>query len=114
MELKLSKTEFIEIIEDVKKANDYQTGLNQYFKAHDTDGYIFQPDCSCTVINLLHLFFGELDCEEFISLFCFELDFGRKWKPGMVTAVNGTDLKLSNAEELYDYLACPHEKEHTP
>ena len=104
MNMTINKEEFIDAIEDVKKANDYQTGLNQYFKTHDVDGYIFQPDCSCTVIHLLHFLFGEQDQEEMISLFCFELDFGRKWKPGMVKDKNGLDLQLSNAEDLYTYL----------
>lgn len=103
-EIIISKEDFIDAINDVMEVNDYQTGLNKYFREHDVDGYIFQPDCICTVIRLLHMAFGTLDDDEWISYFCFEMDFGRKWKPGTIAGRDGTDLRLSSAEELYDYL----------
>ena len=48
-------------------------------------------------------FFGD------IFFFCFELDFGRKWEPGVVTEndeKNGNviDIDFSSAEKLWDYL----------
>lgn len=99
---KICKQDFVNIITELRKANDYQTGLNRYFKTHDVDGYIYQPDCSCSVIKLLNLIFDDTD--EWIDYFCFELNFGRKWKEGMVKTDNGKDIKLANAEDLYDLL----------
>jgi len=43
-------------------------------------------------------------CGEDIGYFCWELDFGHKWKPGCMTDVFGRDVKLSNVRELYDHL----------
>ena len=32
-----------------------------------------------------------------------ELDFGKKWQPGMVT-LNGKDMKLQNSQDLWDLI----------
>ena len=57
----LSKEQFINAINDVENVCRYQEGLNNYFRKNNVDGYIFQPDCSSTVIGLLHTIFGEKD-----------------------------------------------------
>lgn len=100
----ISKDDFVSIIYDLQKTNDYQRGLNRYFKNHDVDGYIYQPDCSCSVIKLLHMIFGKKDIDEWISYFCFDLNFGKKWTPGSINR-NGKDIKLENASDLYDLLS---------
>lgn len=101
----ISKEDFVSIMDDLQKTNDYQRGLNRYFKNNDVDGYIYQPDCSCSVIKLLHMIFSDADFNEWISYFCFELDFGRKWKPKIITEKDGTDIKLETSEDLYNYLS---------
>lgn len=98
----LSKEIFVQIIEDVKKKCDYQYELNDFYKSHGADGYIFQPDCSESVLLLLENIFDDKD--NWISYFCFELDFGRNWKEGMVTSKHGDDIPLSTPEELYELL----------
>ena len=100
----LSKEQFINAINDVKNVCRYQESLNNYFRKNNVDGYIFQPDCSSTVIGLLHTIFGEKDKDEWIDYFCFELDFGKKWKEGTITEKNGTDIILKTAEDLYNLL----------
>lgn len=100
----IRKEDFVEVLCEVREVNDYQEGLNKYFNEHGADGYLFQPDCVCSVIKLLHLMFGEKDRGEWISHFCFELDFGRKWKPGGCLDDDGQEITLSTPEELYDYL----------
>ena len=49
-----------------------------------------------TVLKKIHL-------TSWISYFCFELDFGREWKPGTISN-NGADVKLQTAEDLYNLL----------
>ena len=90
-------------MEEVKKVEDYNIGLNKYFFEHDVDGYIFQPDCIDTVLKLLHIIFGEADRDEWISYFCFELEFGKKYKDGDISE-NGKNIRLANSEDLYDIL----------
>lgn len=95
---------FTEVIEDAKKSDDYQVWLNKQLKKNGVEGYIFQPNCVDDVIKLLHVCFGEADAKDAISYFCLELDYGRKWKPG-IWLESGTDVELSTPAHLYSYLA---------
>ena len=58
--------------------------------------------CTDEVIRLLEMILDDRDGD--ISYWVWELDFGRKWKPGCVTDSDGTDIKLETAEDLYHYL----------
>lgn len=100
----LSKEEFVKAINEVENVCRYQEGLNNYFRKNNVDGYIFQPDCTSTVISLLHTISGTKDKDEWINYFCFELDFGKKWKEGMITEKDGTDIILKTSEDLYNLL----------
>lgn len=100
----IDKEQFINAISDVESVYRYQEGLNNYFRKNNVDGYIFQPDCSSTVIGLLHNIFGVMDKDGWIDYFCFELDFGKKWKEGTITEKDGTDIVLKTAEDLYNLL----------
>lgn len=95
---------FTEVIEEIKKTYDYQEGLNRYFEKNDVDGYLYQPDCICAIMKLLHYIFGEKDKNEWISYFCFELNFGRKYKEGSVLDENGKNIPLETVDDLYDIL----------
>lgn len=48
---------------------------------------------------------------ETIQYFVYELDFGEKWKPGMVPDKEGNDVKLQTIEELYNLLLKEVEEE---
>lgn len=100
----LSKEEFVSAINDVENVYKYQEGLNNFFRKNNVDGYIFQPDCSPTVIKLLHGIAGEKDKDGWIDYFCFELDFGKKWKIGIITDEAGNDIVLQTPEDLYSLL----------
>lgn len=96
----ISKETFIDVMNELIKADAYQTDLNKFFKNHDVDGYIFQPDCATSVVSLLHEVFKK-DEDNIISKFCFEYEFGSKWKKED-TDKFGHDI--STPELLYDYL----------
>lgn len=98
----ISKEEFISVIEDVKNATKYQYGLNKYFRKSGVDGYIFQPDCTATVLRLLSIVFK--NNYQLIEDFVYELDFGKKWEPGCIKDEYGADIKLETSDDLYDYL----------
>ena len=100
----ISKKDFIKAIGDVENVCRYHEGLNNYFRKNNVDGYIFQPDCTSTVLRLLHSIAGIKDKDEWIDYFCFELDFGKKWCEGMITNDDGTDIVLKTAEDLYNLL----------
>lgn len=100
----ISKEDFIKAINDIEKVNKYHDSLNSFFQKNEVDGYIFQPDCVDTVLRLLHIVFGEADRDNWIEYFCYELNFGKKWKSGCITKKDGTDIKLETSEDLYNYL----------
>ena len=100
----ITKEYFNEIMESIKKTYKYQEGLNDYFSKNGVDGYIYQPDCIDTLIKLLHNVFGEKDINERISYFCFELDFGRKYKEGLVKDEFGKNITLETYDDLYTLL----------
>ena len=100
----VSREIFTEVIEEVQKSYDYQEGLNNFFEKNSVDGYIYQPDCICAVIKLLHNIFIEKDTNEWISYFCFEINFGRKYKEGLVLDKDGKNINLSTIDDLYNLL----------
>ena len=100
----ITKEYFNEILQSVKSTYKYQEGLNDYFSKNGADGYIYQPDCVDTTLKLLHNIFGEKDKDEWISYFCFELDFGRKYKEGSVKDEFGKDIPLATFDDLYALL----------
>ena len=110
----ISKEFFIQCINDVKECEEYAVKLNDFFRKNKVEGYIFQPDCSATVVRLLHEIFGKADANDDISYFCYELDFGKRWQKGMIKdTVNGkqVDIDMSSAEKLYDYLVANTQQE---
>ena len=102
--MNLSKEDFVKAIKDVESVYKYQEGLNNFFRKNNVEGYIFQPDCASTVLRLLHMILGERDKDEWIEYFCFELNFGKKWEPGLIRDDNGLDIVLQTPEDLYDLL----------
>lgn len=100
----ISKELFVEVIEDARKSDDYQNWLNKQLKENGVDGYLFLPTCVDSVVKLLHTYFEKFDTNDIISYFCFELDYGRKWKSGMISEKNGADIDISTPEKLYEYL----------
>lgn len=103
----ISKDSFVKALDEVKKVDDYQNGLNDFLENNGADGYVYQPDCTSIVIELLEEIFGlkQDDCGYTdISYFVYELEFGKKFKMGEVKDDDGNDLDFSSAEKLYDYL----------
>lgn len=100
----ISKELFVEVLEDAKKSDDYQNWINRQLKENGADGCLFQPTCVDSVIKLLHESFGVSDSDGTIEYFCFELDYGRKWKPGLITDKDGVDIDLSTSGNLYEFL----------
>lgn len=68
----------------------------------DENGAGLQISHEGTVVFLLRKLMDDL--YENIDYFINELDFGRKYKPGMITDDDDEDIDLSTAEKLYDYL----------
>jgi len=98
----ISKEVFVEVINEIAVVDKYHENLNSFFKSNDVDGYIFQPDCSPAILKLLRIIFNDED--DWIDYFCNELEYGKKWKAGMIQDNDGQDIDLSTSEKLYDFL----------
>ena len=99
----MTKEVFVETINFMKTRFDNEIIINNYLTAEFGDA-IFYPYSHYEVqmIKVLEDVFD--DTSEWISYFIYELDFGRKWKPGCVTE-DGKDIPLSTPEQLYDMIS---------
>lgn len=104
----MTKEKFCRVIKKLETVNQFETDLYRLCGKFNEDSggdLDFQGlglSLESTVVMLLEEIMK--DISEDISYFCWELDFGHKWKPGMVTDKNGDDIDFSTAEKLYDYL----------
>lgn len=104
-ELLLTKEEFIKII---KKVIEHFRELEQKFNAalRDIDdgcyAFIFTPYEDEYVWLLKRVFHNEFD--EDIDYFLYDLACGKDWEPGDVVDSKGNDIKMANAEDLWNYI----------
>lgn len=104
----VSKQEFVEIINQLKEVDDFVKETNNKSRklkdAITSDFFnasILSISHETSVIQLLEKMFNDIDM---ISYWIYELDYGRKYKDGMITENDGTIIDISTAEKLYDFL----------
>jgi len=106
----LSKKLFVKAIDSIKKQKEVDSEFCEAMSKIFKDAYgpfMYDNDRLVEmVIQLMSESFG-MDAGQWndITYFIHELDYGSRWKPGMVTDENGQDIDMSTAEKLYDYLA---------
>ena len=109
----MNKELFIETIQAIQKQQEYDHTIAKYL------GVVF-PDAfeanllpqnhflSNALIHLLQVEMNDLQLgphdQSWIEYFINELDFGMKNDEYKVTEKDGTEIKMSNAGELYDFL----------
>lgn len=98
----ISKELFCEIIADLKTVDDYVDELNRVIIKYKYDGCIIPVNCFDTVLKILQDIFKDND--DWIGYYIFELNWGRQYEPGVITDTDHNEIKLSNPEELYDFL----------
>ena len=113
----ISKKEFVEIIEDLREANDFVEETNERArKLKDAIMSDFYNTMSLSishehlVVLLLEKMFNDKDI---LSWWLYELDYGRNFKMGNLQETkNGIiiDIDLSSPEKLYDYLFSERDK----
>ena len=107
-EVPLDKREFVRIINRLRESSELVDKVNDLFReSRDNiecdfcNGAGLQISHESLVVNLLEKLMR--DHIENISYFIYELQFGKRYKPGMITGTEG-NIDLSSAEALYDYL----------
>ena len=97
----ISKENFVKVIKAIENQTTYINKLYDDFHIDLMESPI------CALANEVEVFliheFGLSERFNDISYWMWELDFGRKWKPGTVTN-DGQDVKLETAEDLYDLI----------
>ena len=90
----LTKERFCKTIRQIQEVYDYSD------KQNHIDGYLYEPTCIEQALGLLAFIFDDKD--QWIDYWVYELDFGRRYKEGMITYSNGENISLETAEELYE------------
>lgn len=105
----LSKEEFVSIIDKLRDSSDLVDKINELFQdsrenveCDFCNGAGLQISHESTVVFLLRKLLN--DAFEDIEYFIYELDYGRKYEPGMITDENSQNIDFSSAEKVYEYL----------
>ena len=98
----MSKESFCTAMADFKRMWNFTDEMNNLFDKYKTDGNIYPPMCTETVIDLLEFIFN--DKGEWIQYWVWELAFGEDYEDGDVTDVNGDVIPLRTSEDLYNLL----------
>lgn len=102
--INIDKPKFINIMSEfesfTKKIDDSSYKIR---KLTDNEWDVFFPTEEFILCELLNKIFN-CELSDDFGYFIYELEFGRKWKKGMVTDVDGNDIPLKNSSDLYDML----------
>ena len=102
--INIDKTKFINIMSEfesfTKKIDDSSYKIR---KLTDNEWDVFFPTEEFILCELLNKIFN-CELSDDFGYFIYELEFGRKWKKGMVTDTDGNDIPLKNSSDLYDML----------
>lgn len=104
--VKITKVHFIEIIEQIHKQNwkdlAYCQALGKVLHPHiePYDNHLIENE----LFKLVQMAFNDNTKYSWIEYYCWELNFGKKYKDGCATRKDGTNIDLSDAGKLYDYL----------
>jgi hypothetical protein len=97
----IDKEVFCNIINEIKRHTEIQDKVNKELRTFDFMG-VGYGDYEGILVNLLEDIFK--DKSEWIGYFLYELEFGSKYKDGMITDKNGENVKLATPEDLYNLL----------
>ena len=106
----LTKEQFVEYVGCIKKTCDKDDMLSEAIEKACNDDCrvigLYGAECSA-MVDLLSLAMGlevgTCDGHE-LEYFLYDLTFGKDYKEGCLTDMNGTPIDISTTEKLYDYI----------
>lgn len=98
----MSKESFCRVMDNYKSMWDFTDEMNDLFRKYKSDGEVFPPMCTGTVVDLLEYIFN--DVNEWIQYWTLELEFGERYEDGDVQDKDGNNISLKTSEDLYDLL----------
>lgn len=100
----INKEQFIRHMNKIQNVSEEISSTNKLIKDNKLiELHIFNGVHEETAIEILRDMFQDYG-DSWLDYYIYELDFGKDWKVGCITDVDGTDIPLSNASELYDML----------
>ena len=107
----ISKEDFVSIMSTIKGWHDTSDAMEAALKGASAEASplrdFFSPEAFFVegeVLVLKTLTLALNDKEEWIEYWIFELDFGRKWKEGMICSPDGEDIPLQTLDQLYELI----------
>lgn len=106
----ITKERFIEIMNEFKVLVDSSVRLSNALAEYDncTDfGGFSNFRAESLIIDLLNILVQDFPDEyvgSTIDFFIYELNWGKDWTEDSICEADGTPIRLSTVEELYDYL----------
>lgn len=102
----MTKELFITTLNSIKKQIEIDKKNSSMLQEMFPDDSIYCGYNNSELFNSLNLILKEQmkDDDDWIDYFMYELDFGKKYRKGMVKESDGTIIDLSNAERLYEFL----------
>ena len=99
----ISKEQFVEAINAMRRITDYQNDKNSLYKKYCADGFIIEPDNNDVIIKLIKLLIPE-ERFDVVKDFCFSKNYGRGKSNQIFFDEDGQGVIISSPEELYDYV----------
>ena len=105
--MEITKEEFITYLTQYKDFDDYLSRLYKLgIDIADNNPIFGMMEKYLTMLEK-----ATHDTGEWISYFCYELDYGAKWQPGYIIDENGFDVNLACMDELWALLEEEYEKD---
>lgn len=104
----MNKSEFVGIMNQIRKAHNFENNLRDAYQEYNgaeffSYGLFVDPVYEEIILSLLEDMMNDQD-SQWIAYWVYGLDCGRDWKPGKVIDENDRDIKLSSAEDLWNFL----------
>lgn len=100
----MNKELFIDTINFVKELNEEENKFNTLLREIDNEfggGFIHSKSINY-LVSLLKILVN--DENDWISYYCWEIDFGRNYHEGCVTEADDTPIPLSTPEDLWNLI----------
>lgn len=98
----MTKETFVSVMNGMKKTREKIQKIEDVLSETCEDSVYCPPSDTNILLDLLSDLF--IDKNDWIGYFIYELDFGKRWKKGMITEEDGTDVKMETPFDLYDVL----------
>lgn len=99
-----SKEQFVNFMDKLEEYVHKNNDIEEFLRKELELGMIYGPVEKCCDLIVLILQTAMNDENDWINYYIYELDFGKSYKKGSITDVDGTDIPLRNAEDLYKLL----------